>query len=685
MAMKNEQMGDWLHLCKRVVVTSRDRTKAGDGTERGSNVPSMQILAALVLAFWLGYLTSYLELVNKAYDIVNDLPYTTHKRYLLYVLLGLTILFALILIPLERIATYESRRARDFMYHNPTPKVIRQSMSGTSAISKMFWPAHVCSPRTRSGFIVGWNVRSFTACVAAVVSDVELTDLENALSTFSTDTHTAFAQMSKICAVPPIVLGVFTAREKNDRRGNLKSNGQSKVHELFRSEGVREKKKSANLWITIEMMENYMPSLRSIYCCGFPYPNVSSEIIFYRQPNPTHLQYLSLEPLVLDISVDAVHPNQSVAAAMALGRNTNPATTAATGTTAHHNNLKTAAASAPPMSERDATTLRNMQRIVSHSRVMSLARDRETMNDMDVILNQINTSYYLEKGVNSLLRKTRRLRRHHDDHVRSILDGIHDLFATFVFWLYQSLFVRPARVLWWPLLRPAIVHPLMLVLFVVRLVAEGALFLLNLRFPKWILNGVALKDLSAAAQQIDLRLQQACFWPWQYMLLRRRNWANMATTRAQYISMWLVANDIIIGVAVGSFLINNSAYVADTFHEYLDHYMVNSLHDMIEWLMGWPAGLKLNSELDKFLGDLFLWLIKMWKVCMANIQPLTPTIVGLIGLSGVCGASMIFSLLSDLLAFMTLHVYWFYMVAARIFNWQLTILFSLFNLFQGVC
>ncbi|RUP48457.1 hypothetical protein BC936DRAFT_144533 [Jimgerdemannia flammicorona] len=460
------------------------------------------------------------------------------------------------------------------MYHNPTPKVIRQSMSGTSAISKMFWPAHVCSPRTRSGFIVGWNVRSFTACVAAVVSDVELTDLENALSTFSTDTHTAFAQMSKICAVPPIVLGVFTAREKNDRRGNLKSNGQSKVHELFRSEGVREKKKSANLWITIEMMENYMPSLRSIYCCGFPYPNVSSEIIFYRQPNPTHLQYLSLEPLVLDISVDAVHPNQSVAAAMALGRNTNPATTAATGTTAHHNNLKTAAASAPPMSERDATTLRNMQRIVSHSRVMSLARDRETMNDMDVILNQINTSYYLEKGVNSLLRKTRRLRRHHDDHVRSILDGIHDLFATFVFWLYQSLFVRPARVLWWPLLRPAIVHPLMLVLFVVRLVAEGALFLLNLRFPKWILNGVALKDLSAAAQQIDLRLQQACFWPWQYMLLRRRNWANMATTRAQYISfynsMWLVANDIIIGVAVGSFLINNSAYVADTFHEYLD-------------------------------------------------------------------------------------------------------------------
>lgn len=34
--------------------------------------------------------------------------------------------------------------------------------------------------------------------------------------------------------------------------------------------------------------------------------------------------------------------------------------------------------------------------------------------------------------------------------------------------------------------------------------------------------------------------------------------------------MWLVANDIIIGVAVGSFLINNSTYVAASLHYYLD-------------------------------------------------------------------------------------------------------------------
>lgn len=37
----------------------------------------------------------------------------------------------------------------------------------------------------------------------------------------------------------------------------------------------------------------------------------------------------------------------------------------------------------------------------------------------------------------------------------------------------------------------------------------------------------------------------------------------------------------------------------------------------------------------------------------------------------------------DLLSFLTVHIFWFYVVAARIYHWQLTILYSLFNLFRG--
>lgn len=41
------------------------------------------------------------------------------------------------------------------------------------------------------------------------------------------------------------------------------------------------------------------------------------------------------------------------------------------------------------------------------------------------------------------------------------------------------------------------------------------------------------------------------------------------------------------------------------------------------------------------------------------------------------------SLFSDLLSLLTLHIYSFYIASARIFDWQLTIIMSLFHLFRG--
>ncbi|KAI9358158.1 N-acetylglucosaminyl transferase component-domain-containing protein [Pilaira anomala] len=122
-------------------------------------------------------------------------------------------------------------------------------------------------------------------------------------------------------------------------------------------------------------------------------------------------------------------------------------------------------------------------------------------------------------------------------------------------------------------------------------------------------------------------------------MLRKQNWANTAKTRAYYISfynsMWLVANDIIIGLAIGSFLMANNAAMAEKLHRILHKYTVESLHSMMLWFLESPAGLKLNHELGSFLSELFLWLIRLWTL------------------------------------------------SARIFNWQLVILNSLFNLFRG--
>lgn len=41
------------------------------------------------------------------------------------------------------------------------------------------------------------------------------------------------------------------------------------------------------------------------------------------------------------------------------------------------------------------------------------------------------------------------------------------------------------------------------------------------------------------------------------------------------------------------------------------------------------------------------------------------------------------ALFSDLLSMLTFHIYSFYIASARIFNWQLSIIISLFHLFRG--
>jgi len=68
---------------------------------------------------------------------------------------------------------------------------------------------------------------------------------------------------------------------------------------------------------------------------------------------------------------------------------------------------------------------------------------------------------------------------------------------------------------------------------------------------------------------------------------------------------------------------------------------------------------------------------------MATFRPYLPGIVSFIGFSSFAGATMPISLCSDLLSILTLHIYCFYIASARIYNWQLSIIISLFHLFRG--
>ncbi|KFA51159.1 hypothetical protein S40293_04755 [Stachybotrys chartarum IBT 40293] len=369
-------------------------------------------------------------------------------------------------------------------------------------------------------------------------------------------------------------------------------------------------------------------------------------------PYPIGMQYISLKPIELALGDKQI----------ALGD------TRATGSEEEQEEEK---------QEREAREAKAklVEKLKLHTIVKRVpsARDKALLK----IVNQVNWSWELErilqKNVGRLGPRPKRSQSVSERVVESaatmrnyVLMQLWSIFTVYLFPILQKIFL--------------------LLLLAQRAMAEVLLLLLEFRVKP---GSAALKDVSATAQQIEIRLQQFCYWPMQYVTLRqrKRNWASVTTSHPDYIrfynSLWLVANDVIIGMALGSYIIEQKDRVALQISELLRLYTVEALQRSISWLMGWPAGLKLNTELAAFLGDLFLWVIDYWSSCIETLTPVLPHLVWFIGFSSFAGASMPIAMFSDLLSALTIHIYSFYLASARIYHWQLTILRSLFHLFRG--
>ena len=226
---------------------------------------------------------------------------------------------------------------------------------------------------------------------------------------------------------------------------------------------------------------------------------------------------------------------------------------------------------------------------------------------LPTVLNQINCSAELAQ----LLQKNAPLLGSRQKRSLSVGERVAESASTL--WDFALLVTWQVVTVW---LYPIISRAFTFGLICHRIIAEGILRVLGWRLHP---DSWALKDLSATAQQVDIRLQQFCYWPIQYFTLRKRKdeWESITDRHPDYIrfynSLWLVANDVIIGIALGSYIIDNADWVAFQINNVVSGWTVEGLRNMIVWLTDAPAGLKLNNELAIFLGALFIWVIDYWK------------------------------------------------------------------------
>ncbi|XP_049417444.1 phosphatidylinositol N-acetylglucosaminyltransferase subunit Q [Epinephelus fuscoguttatus] len=161
-----------------------------------------------------------------------------------------------------------------------------------------------------------------------------------------------------------------------------------------------------------------------------------------------------------------------------------------------------------------------------------------------------------------------------------------------------------------------------------------------------------------------------------------------ATGHMQFMRKANIMVSFLVDVALGMLLIwwlyrdNHITMLANTLVPAADH-VAKELQELLQWLMGAPAGLKMNRALDQVLGRFFLYHIHLW---ISYIHLMSPFIEGILwygGLSACFGLTFALSLLSDMVALLTFHIYCFYVYGARLYCLKIYGLSSLWRLFRG--
>ena len=440
-------------------------------------------------------------------------------------------------------------------------------MVAANGLLRIFWPSD--APRNKNqGTIIGWRNSPLDVFVVSILESVEVKIIPNRkirhllmgfkarkvegalrVGTIFRDSLHPIRQMYQLCGTTSMHV-----------LGTLNPTTQSSGFDPNHLQAFTETSKSS-------------PTVFCPKTC-----NISVQIIVFDRPSPHRMQYMSLSPISLILGDK---PLGSHVVSYSLE-----------GNELEHE-------------EERAEKARLIEKLKLHTVVKHAPSQKEIL--LPMILAQINCSSELAKLVskNAYLLGTRQKRS------LSVSEKVVESATTLRDYL---LLVAWQVITVW-------VYPLLTRAFVIGLVCHRIVAEVILRVFEWRLrpDSAALKDISATAQQMDIRLQQFCYWPIQYMTLRKRrdDWESITERHPDYIrfynSLWLVANDVIIGIALGSYIIDNASWVAWQINAVVNGWTVEGLRDMISWLMDWPAGLKLNTELAFFLGDLFLWVIDCWK------------------------------------------------------------------------
>jgi hypothetical protein len=138
-------------------------------------------------------------------------------------------------------------------------------------------------------------------------------------------------------------------------------------------------------------------------------------------------------------------------------------------------------------------------------------------------------------------------------------------------------------------------------------------FFLVKQMLRWT-STFSLRDASAASATVrQLFARKDAFAQMCRFLLSTRGSVTEASRLQYRNALVVILADFVAGALFGILfaLFSEQIYVSSS--RFVSYFTNDFFEEYLDWLMGWPAGFKFNANLTRFLGRIFLFLLRSWR------------------------------------------------------------------------
>lgn len=233
-------------------------------------------------------------------------------------------------------------------------------------------------------------------------------------------------------------------------------------------------------------------------------------------------------------------------------------------------------------------------------------------------------------------------------------------------------------------------------LLAVSIASLSTLFYMTFQFsyklhsigPQLWMSNVVSRIFMATCINVRIRCCQILYWPIILQEHGTRSLSNVEYAEKialQKHSMWTsIAADVLLGNVVGVALLCYADLTCSLISNLARDITNHILRSGCVWLMGVPAGFKLNIELAGVLGMISLNAIQIWSTLWFFVGFIFIYVIKALAILGILfGGTLPAALTSDLISVATCHVSTLHWFISLIYSSQIQALAALWRIFRG--